>query len=290
MATSGTAASDVTPLQPPIRAWRVVEPARETQLTDARLQLHHAAQLVASFGIAFVEHRADDSHTSMEWLPALDALASNPAGADRARLAVRPRDLTLLLLADGSAPRTFALHAKSVADAAEWVRRNVAADGLPADAYTLEKNYTIPPHHVGSGRMFDARAVADLAQLDHWFSNAAMLLEELVATTPNASPARCWPHHFDIATLLEIAPGKTVGAGLEPGDQYYGEPYWYCNLYPAPKAGVDLPPLDGGGIWHTREWTGAVLPASRMLAATQAEQCARFVQSAMDACRVLLQA
>ena len=51
-------------------------------------------------------------------------------------------------------------------------------------------------------------------------------LEGLVAVTPHASEVRCWPHHFDIATLIEVVgatgaePAHTIGAGMGPGDQY----------------------------------------------------------------------
>ena len=63
----------------------------------------------------------------------------------------------------------------------------------------------------------------------------------------DGSPVRCWPHHFDIATLLTIAPGQTIGVGLEPGDGYYDEPYWYVNQYPAPSA-TPGNQLEGGGV------------------------------------------
>ena len=36
-------------------------------LTDARLQLHWAAQLAATVGRTLAEPRADDSHTSFRW-------------------------------------------------------------------------------------------------------------------------------------------------------------------------------------------------------------------------------
>lgn len=274
--------------KPRERAWRPVEPARAKQLTDARLELHHAAQLVAGFGISYLEKRPDDSHTNMEWMPALDALASNPAGPQLVRIALRPRDLTLLAVGANVQLGSFGLHARTMTDAAAWIRRTVTQYGFAPDAYTLAKHYTIPSHAVAEGRIFDARGAADFAQLDHWFSNASMLLDRIASAGPSATPVRCWPHHFDIATLLELPNGASVGVGLEPGDQYYDEPYWYVNMYPSPSVTVERPPLDGGGIWHTREWLGAVLPASRVDNATQEEQCALFLKSAIAACRQLM--
>jgi hypothetical protein len=114
------------------------------------------------------------------------------------------------------------------------------------------------------------------------------VLDALVASTPNAAPVRCWPHHFDIATLVEVAAGKTVGFGMDPGDVYYTEPYFYVNMYPFPSA----PPtttLPIGGSWHSREWIGAVLPGSRLERDGQREQIAAFFAAAIaEATRTLL--
>src|ERR1041384_4350124 len=91
--TSGTAASEMTaPARPRHhdQPWRPIEVREARQLVDARLQLHHAAQLVAGLGISYLPRRDDDSHTNLEWLPAFNALASNPVGASAFRLAIRP--------------------------------------------------------------------------------------------------------------------------------------------------------------------------------------------------------
>src|SRR5688572_9303137 len=66
-------------------------------LLDARLQLHHALQIIVSAPISFLTPRADDSHTNLEWLPSLDALGTNWLdGATRVRYALRPAQLSLL--------------------------------------------------------------------------------------------------------------------------------------------------------------------------------------------------
>jgi hypothetical protein len=100
---------------------------------------------------------------------------------------------------------------------------------------------------------------------------------------------RCWPHHFDIATLIDrgAAADKTarsVGVGMEPGDDSYAEPYYYVNAYPPPAAGAMLPALAGDGSWHTAGWFGAVLPGSRLARSGQHDQVAAFLGSAVRAC------
>ena len=103
------------------------------------------------------------------------------------------------------------------------------------------------------------------------------------------SEVRCWPQDFDIATLIKVVPERTIGAGLEPGDHYYDEPYFYVHMDPDPSpAQVRSRPLWGRGKWHTREWVGAVLQGSRLDGASaQERQVREFIDSAISACRAL---
>ena len=269
--------------------WRALHPEFARDLTDARLQLHHAAQIVAAMGISYLPKQSDDSHTNLGWLDNVSALASHPVrGSSSIQLAVCPHPFELLLLDNGESSASFALDSHTVADAAAWVRDNISKRGLAGSAFTLAKHYTIPQHPVGESASFDVRDTRAFDELTAWFSDSARVLETLVANTPNAAPVRCWPHHFDIATLVEVAPGKTVGFGMEPGDAYYAEPYFYVNMYPFPSA----PPtttLPVGGSWHSREWIGAVLPGSRLERDGQREQIATFFTAAIaEATRTLL--
>jgi len=269
--------------------WHPVRPERARELTDARLQLHHAAQIVTAMGISYLPKQSDDSHTNLGWLDDISALASHPVrGSSSIQLAVRPHPFALLLLDNGESSASFTLDGHTVADGAEWVRDNISKRGLDGSAFTLAKHYTIPSHPVGDSAPFDARDTRAFDALTAWFSDSARVLEGLVANTPNAAPVRCWPHHFDIATLVEVAPGKSVGFGLEPGDVYYAEPYFYVNMYPFPSA-APTTKLPGGGSWHSHEWIGAVLPGSRLGREGQREQIDAFFAAAIaEATRTLL--
>jgi hypothetical protein len=261
--------------------WLDVDPTRATRLADARLQLHHAAQLVAAVGISYLPKAADDSHTNMEWIAG--ALASNAVGSRPFRIGVRAHPLSLVLMGGDTELASFSLHGCTIAEGASWIERQVAPLGLDPSRFTLAKHYTIPDHPVAHGASFDTSDFSAFEQLHRWYGNAASLLEELVVDDAWA-PVRCWPHHFDIATLLNVA-GGSIGVGLEPGDTYYGEPYWYVNRYPAPAdpASLTAVPLGGDGRWHTREWIGAVLVGSRLVRADQCAQSNEFVSSAIQA-------
>ena len=112
---------------------------------------------------------------------------------------------------------------------------------------------------------------AALETLGAWFSAAQAALDALVTKHGSAAVAtpsvRCWPHHYDIATLLSLDEGdpetaRSVGIGLSPGDSAYAEPYLYCNPWPVPEG--SLPAARSPLQWHTEGFTSLVCPASRM--------------------------
>jgi hypothetical protein len=273
------------------RAWQPVRPEESTHLSDTRLQLHHAAQFGTAAGISFLEHRPDDSHTNLEWVPSLAGLVSRviPAGKGF-RIGVRPADLTLLIVTEKDQPiARYKLHGRTIVEATQWIREQLAPLGVDPARYTLKRDYEIPAHPVAMGDSFDASERAQFEELAKWFSNGASILGSLARSIHDASEVRCWPHDFDIATLIPVAHERTIGVGLEPGDSSYDEPYFYVNMRPYPSpAQVRSRPLWGRGIWHTGEWTGAVLTGSRLEGASLQEwQVREFIDSAVSACRAL---
>jgi hypothetical protein len=258
-------------------------------LRDARRQAHHAAQFATAAGISYLPHEADDSHTNLEWIASLGALASHVVPAARPfRVALRIADLSVLIVDDHDAVvASLELHRRTIADTAQWIRARVSERGVEGRQYTLSRHYVIPPHPVGDGAAFDASDRRAFEELGRWFACAAEELATLRATN-GGSTVRCWPHHFDIATLIEPGPGQSIGVGLEPGDAYYDEPYFYVNMYPAPPASALTAQLDGGGVWHTHEWIGAVLPGSRVGGDDQQRQIRAFLASAVGTARSLL--
>lgn len=273
------------------RAWQAVRPEESAHLSDSRLQLHHAAQFAAAAGISFLERRPDDSHTNLEWAPTLSALASRVIPGRRPfRVGVKPADLTLLIIAEKDQPiARYRLHGRTIVEATQWIREQIAPLGIDAARYTLKRDYEIPAHSVVLGDSFDASERSQFEELSKWFANGASILGSLARSIHDASEVRCWPHAFDIATLIPVAPEHTIGVGLEPGDHYYAEPYFYVSMDPHPSAAqARSRPLWGRGTWHTRDWMGAVLTGSRLEGASKQEwQVREFIDSAVSACRAL---
>lgn len=267
-----------------------IDPRLATKLTDARLQVHHAAQMATAMGISYLPHRSDDRHTNLEWLSGAGVLASQVVPGDPPfRIGVRVADLALCMLNGGNGLLgTLPLHGRTIEQAARWLRERISDAGADPARFTLARHYTIPHHAVDDGAPFDASDGESFKQLAAWFGLGAAALSRIQAEN-DGSEVRCWPHHFDIATLITVAPEHTVGVGLEPGDVYYDEPYFYVNMRPEPPREALTGARAAGGFWHTHEWIGAVLPASQFSdVAPVREQAEAFLESAVGTCRALV--
>jgi hypothetical protein len=252
-----------------IGGWKTVGRTDDAALREARLQAHWAAQCLAAAGSTLAAPQPDDSHTSAGWLPELRGLAGGelPGGY---RAALLLPTLTLALLQGDEAADQQPLDGHTLAEALDWLADAVERRIGSLPARLARPTYELAPHPIGSGERFRTPGSAALEELTRWYENAARFLENVGAQVPGESPVRCWPHHFDIATLIRLDPTSTdpetapsIGVGLSPGDDSYGEPYFYVSPWPPPDPAT-LPSLEGPGHWHTRNWVGAVLPASRI--------------------------
>lgn len=269
------------------RHWVEIDPSRASALSDARLQFHYAAQYGAAIGISYLPPQLDDSHTNLGWDHANGALISHGVRSNSriVRVGVRPADLTLQVLVEGTLAQAIPLHGSTIQQAGDALRHALTRAGISGADLTLNRHYELPEHAVASGAAFDATDSAALGELSTWYANADVVLQSLRERI-RGTGVRCWPHHFDIATLATVGQGRTSGAGLSPGDSWYDEPYFYVNARPAPRPEQLRDELQGGGTWHLEGWVGAVLPGSRLggNGALQAAQARAFLESAFDAC------
>jgi len=244
-------------------------------LVNARLECHHAVQLLTHVARGYIPAREDDSHTNLGWDHARGALMGREVGMVSPAL---PFGLQVADLALVCGEQSLALHGRTWDEAADWIRGVLQEHGLSLEPFGKPLHFEIPDHPAAHGAPFDAlnEAVA-LAELARYWANGDLALRGI------AGPVRCWPHHFDIGGLMELPAGRSIGFGLEPGDEYYPQPYFYVSLYPNPDPAV-LPPLANGGHWHTDRWVGAVATAEEFArgdAAWQEAWVGRFVGGAV---------
>jgi hypothetical protein len=279
--------------------WETLGAVDPRELIDARLQLHFAAQAAAAVGKQLVPHQPDYGEQSFQWQAGPRALAQGlVAGNPPFRAALRPSPAALLLLDDnGAVLEEFPLEGKTLDEAYEWTQIEVELLlGRHLEKPLERPGDDFPAHPVARGAVFSTSGPG-FAELGRYFANADRVLRALADRNPGASPVRCWPHHFDLATLIPLDPGadpekaRSIGAGLSPGDGVIAEPYFYVLPWPAPPT-QRLPQLAGGGRWQTAGWVGAVLPASSFTnAATNGSQARRveeFLDSAVAGSRLLL--
>lgn len=268
--------------------WRMLR-TDERALADTRLTLHHAVQLLASFGQALVEPRADDSHRSMTLDAGNDAFRSE-ATTDGLRASLTVPNLTLALWGTEGKLTELSLTGRSLTEAQRWLADAVTRARSSPTALVWP-DYDLPERSGGRDTPLGADAEG-LTELAAWFGNAALLLEDVAGTVPEASEVRCWPHHFDLATLLTFpaagpdGTARYVGLGLSPGDASREDPYYYVNGWPAPSP-ADLKPLSGAGAWNTEGWVGAVLTAGEVVGiadvAAQRAMVEAFLSDAVSA-------
>jgi hypothetical protein len=271
--------------------WRKLMGVDRNVLAEARLQAHYATQWLVRAARAYVPARPDDQHTNLGWDDAIGGLTTHalPQGTV---LGLTIADLTLVL-SDGprqvGAP-TIGLEGRSDAEIRQWLGRHLSQKGLDAGALDAPSPYQMPPHPIGQGAPYGADAFAPArADLVAWFANANRLLGEarqlIVGRGIDAPPVRCWPHHFDLDSLMTLRSGAgthTVGLGFCPGDDYYDQPYFYVSRHPAPAI-AGLPALPPVGHWHTHNFTAAVAVADRIVAAGDPQAATEtFVRVATD--------
>ena len=115
------------------------------------------------------------------------------------------------------------------------------------------------------------------------------MLRAFTAKRSNASEVRCWPHHFDIATVANLGPrngnegsdqARSIGIGVSPGDEHYAQPYAYVS--PSPRFDR-LPDPPKPGRWHTDGFFGAVATGDAILGLPNRGQgLIGFIMEAVD--------
>lgn len=272
------------------KKWRRLDPLAFAEISKARDMAHEAVQLIASTGISFAQKKQDDSHTNCEWSRSLKVLVGNLIGEKKELcLGLNIADFKLLLLKENwTIIEELNLNDKNLEAVLAWMKNNFKNNGLDFNQFTLDKHYEIPVNHVSNGGRFTIENKQAFQELSDYFANADLILRNYIREMPNATPVRCWPHHFDIATLLNIGNEKlqSIGIGLSPGDRNNPEPYFYVTLWPYP----DLKKVSFKelivGAWNLEGWIGASLTATEILKTqnekTQCETVVKFINESVE--------
>jgi hypothetical protein len=273
--------------------WSTLGNKAPTALVKARTIAHHAVQWPTKAARANLDALPDDSHSSLTWDGARGALFSQllPAGGADVRVGLRLAGLALILMRGDLVLDTYELAGRRDSMVGVWLDSALRALGLKA-ASDVALPYSIPSHPVARGSAYGFSGESEaFDELVRWFAAAADFLEEVKTgyADGRVDTVQCWPHHFDIATVVALDPpdaenARSIGIGLSPGDHYYPQPYVYVSPYPAPKGAI-FPPL-ALGHWHTAGFVGAVAIAESILALDDRRAgLLAFVRAAYDSGR-----
>jgi hypothetical protein len=236
-----------------------------TTLAAARELAHRGVQWATRAARANLDPVPDDSHSALSLHPAKAAFLSQPLkGGVQVGLRVAVLEL---VFTKGASTEALSLATNTDAEVAAWLDEKLGQASLkPASGTKLP--YAMPS-------LSFARAMDEgprLAALAAWFAAGAEVLDELRTKYKRykPGPSRCWPHHFDLALVVDLDPqnakdARAIGIGLSPGDDYYAQPYFYLSPFPKPDTD-NLPPLPPAGRWHMREFFGAVATGVELLA------------------------
>lgn len=275
--------------------WSTLGAKSPTALVRARNLAHHAVQWVSRAARANLEPAADDGHTSLAWDVAAGAFMSQvmPAGGAEVRVGFKPRNFALILSRNNRALDEFELGGRKDSSVSVWFDSALRALGLKP-AGDIELPYSLPSLPVSRGSAYHVSGETDaFDELACWYDAAADLLADVAAANAGAGPIRCWPHHFDLATLIALdAEGaenaRSIGVGMSPGDEHYAQPYFYVSPWPRLKP-ADLPLIASPGHWHLKDFVAAVATAEDLLLHSErGPTLSAFINTAIEIGRVRL--
>jgi len=249
--------------------WNYLTYSDTQSLKKAREQLHQAVQLVSLVPRSLLPEDKGDGFANLEWMG--DKLASQ-IFESKYRTGLQFSDLSLHLLENEYTLAQLSLADRTFDQGFDWLKRQIRDINGDASKLSRDLPYQIPFYATAQGELFKLAEPDSYFELQHYFANTDLVLRKLEQRMENASTVRCWPHHFDIATLITLVPdadlekAKTIGVGFSPGDENFDRPYFYVTPWPYPEVKrADMPTLPGGGFWHVEGWIGAILSQAEII-------------------------
>ena len=267
-------------------------------LVHSRHQLHQAVQLVAAVGRNYHLPEKDDPFGNLEWLPDINGLAGwdVDTSSGKIKCALNFDSFTLQFLVDGIPEQSISLDGKLDQSILQEMQNALDSLGLNGSKLDLNKPYKIPEYKIGQSDGY-ATNPKEFKEFSKYFGNAHAVLKALAANLEGASDVKCWPHHFDIATLITLTDtgdpetSSSIGVGLSPGDESYQEPYFYISPWPYPGLNIKKLPKLSVGHWHTEGFVAAVLTATTLrqegLGNNQIDAVSKFLEEGMDQAKKL---
>ena len=270
--------------------WKRIKGIDLDILRDNRRSLHHAVQLVGAVPRNLRPHDPTDGTASLEWNSSKNALESLPVTNSvglEITVGFAFKDFSLYLSNTGTQIVEFDMKGRSVNEGLYWLKEELDKLTFPIESLTLELPYEIEKYN--SLRPLGA-SEDGLKEYTRLYKNCNNVLLEMTNLWVEAYDIRCWPHHFDLATLIPIKTDinseivESIGVGLSPGDETIDEPYLYVNVWPKIAGELLTKHQLPIGNWNIDGWSGAVLTYSELvLSNNQRHEFVGFINFAINA-------
>ncbi len=252
--------------------WKFIQLQDVGLLTNAREQVHQASQIVAAVGRTYNPKTKDDHFASFLWNDHREMLQGYVIeGEVNFNAALDIKTLSIHLLdSSGETLNSFELDGRTQQQSLIWLEEQLVKLGLNGNSLTVQLPYEIPSYPTAKGKEFQMETPKAFTELSNYFSNTNLVVKAVIGSDVNTSPITCWPHHFDIASLITVSDtgdpetSSSIAIGMSPGDTGYNEPYFYLTPWPYPNIS-SLPETHGLGKWHTDGWVGGVLTATELV-------------------------
>lgn len=233
-------------------------------LKAAREETHSAVQLITMVPRHLLPADPTDSSASLIWDDEMGMFTTQVVEGYRVAYEFSTQEIHIYKGAEVvSKLETIGKTFNQVFDNLKTVLNN---QGLDGNKLKKELPYELPASVMQNGAPFEKQDSEALVSLTDLYSSTSKTLQSIFSKIPAASEIRCWPHHYDLATLVAIVAhddpeeAKSIGFGFSPGDGGFDEPYFYLTPWPYP-AMDSLYSLTAPAFWNTEGWTGGVLKA-----------------------------
>lgn len=269
--------------------WETINGVDLATLRAIRKELHQAVQLVSLVPRYLLPHDPTDGTASLIWNEKNKELESIPVENEE-KLEIHAglsfSKFELYLATKETKICSLPLEGKSTQDGLKWLKDELEKIALPANKIAFDLPYEIENYDYSKSLKTDKSALMEFSRL---YQNTNQMLLTLVTEWEKAYDIRCWPHHFDLATLITVETDendeilKSIGVGLSPGDEGIDEPYLYVNVWPNVDSSIlSKHPLPAGN-WNKDDWAGAVLTYSQLLnQQDQQQSLSTFMETAIQ--------
>ena len=249
--------------------WLPVGNANPKELSEARHQVHNAAQWLARAAHSYMRPQPEHAHTWLRWDGQSRALVTQEF-LPKLTLELKPADLTLQFREDGkAAPHIIELDDRTPAEVEAWMLVELLHRRLDRDRFSKALPYEIPNLMTGDAIPYMSENLRTaLAEVSAWLANGASVLTRIAEECFPGGSVWCWPEAFHVVLLpparTDASPSRPlVRAGLALGGANSGEPYFYVT------------PRDPGSALTAASLLSSEQPASRVLEFLRAEIAVR---------------